>query len=245
MPALHRPARGLSIVELMVGVTISLFILAGATMLMTSQMGDNRRLLLEAQVQQDMRAALDLIVRDLRRAGYWAKAYCGVLHPDGAAMPAACSTGIVNPYRATTPASAPAGTTSLVYDRSTDEDGQLLGTDDNAVGTAERVGFRYNATGRAIEMQISNGNWQALTDPAVLEVTDFAITYDAPELPLPSATATASGVQALGPNGCPLVMRSRRVTITLVARAVHDPSVQRSLRDAVRLRNDLVAEACP
>ena len=55
----RRPPRGVSIVELMVGITIGLFILAAATVMLTSQLADNRRLLLEAQVQQDLRATAD------------------------------------------------------------------------------------------------------------------------------------------------------------------------------------------
>jgi len=50
-------------------------------MVLTTQLGDNRRLLLEAQMQQDMRTAADLISRDLRRAGYWTRpiSKCGRL----------------------------------------------------------------------------------------------------------------------------------------------------------------------
>ena len=40
-------ATGLSIVELMVGITISMFILAGATLVLTTQLDNNRRLLLD------------------------------------------------------------------------------------------------------------------------------------------------------------------------------------------------------
>ena len=72
---LRKTPRGLSIVELMVGITIGLFILAGASMVLTTQLGDNRRLLLEAQVQQDLRVASDLISREIRAAGYWGNAY--------------------------------------------------------------------------------------------------------------------------------------------------------------------------
>jgi len=228
--------RGLSIVELMVGVTISLFILAGATMLMSTQMGDNRRLLLEAQVQQDLRATADLIARDLRRAGYWAQSYRQVW-PDPAAG------AVANPYRVTTPASAPEGSDSLVYDRSTDEDGRPLGTDDNTVGAAERVGFRYNAGSRAIEMQVSADNWQALTDPAVLTVTQFEIRFNLRDVALPGAASAPS--PTLGPGGCPLALRARDAVIVIVAQAAHDARVQRSLRDTVRLRNEVVAEDCP
>jgi type IV pilus assembly protein PilW len=61
---------GLSIVELLIGIAVGLFVLAGATMVVSNQIADNKRLLLETQVQQDMRTAMDVIVRDVRRSGF-------------------------------------------------------------------------------------------------------------------------------------------------------------------------------
>lgn len=235
--------RGLSIVELMIGITISLFILAGATMVLTSQLGDNRRLLLEAQVQQDLRAAADMISRDIRRAGYWGKAHCNV-------WPAANCVVANNPYTAMNPQSATAlaPAVQVVYDRSTDEEGgRLIGTDDDLVDGAvgrprEQVGFRWNADNRTIDYLVGAGNWQALTDAAVLQVTRFDMVINARDLPVPCG---AGPCPVLGPGGCPLFQRSRDVAFTIVANAVHDANVRRSLRDNVRLRNSLPIEVCP
>ena len=65
----RRAQRGLSLVELMVGVAVGLFVVAGASFVVATQLGDNRRLLLETQIQQDLRATMDIITRELRRAG--------------------------------------------------------------------------------------------------------------------------------------------------------------------------------
>jgi type IV pilus assembly protein PilW len=237
----QQPGHGLSIVELMVGITIGLFILAGTTMMLTTQLGDNRKLLLEAQMQQDMRAAADMISRDIRRAGYWARAFTQVWpEPPPAVQP------INNPYRVMTPRLAPQGTISVIYDRSTDEEGDLIGTDDDGVDqvggrTREQVGFRLNQAQRTIEYLVGANNWQALTDSAVLQVTQFNMVLNARDLPVPC------GVQCpvLGPGGCPLVQSAREVTLTIVAQAVHDATVQRSLQNNIRLRNDVSREVCP
>jgi prepilin-type N-terminal cleavage/methylation domain-containing protein len=61
--------RGLSLVELMVGVVIGLIVVAAASMVMANNTVDSRRLVLEAQLQQDLRATADIITRELRRAG--------------------------------------------------------------------------------------------------------------------------------------------------------------------------------
>jgi uncharacterized protein YneF (UPF0154 family) len=59
----------MSIVELMVGVAIGLLIVAAATLMMSGQLSENRRLLVEAQLQQDLRAAADIMTREIRRTG--------------------------------------------------------------------------------------------------------------------------------------------------------------------------------
>lgn len=242
----RRAARGLSIVELMVGITISLFILAGATLVLTTQLDNNRRLLLEAQLQQDLRTAADMISRDVRRAGYWGRSYCNVW--PGALDLVNCPAG--NPYNTMTPAvaPAPAGTTQLVYDRSTDaEGGGDFNRDDGAVDAQagrprERVGFRWNAANETIDYLVGD-TWQALTDQAVLRVTEFNMRINTQVLPVPCA---AVGCQAQGPQcGGPVTVQSRDLSFTIVAQAVHDVGVRRSLRENVRLRNSVPVEQCP
>ena len=252
---LHRPwslarlnaSRGVSIVELMVGITISLFILAGASLVLTTQLDGNRRLLLEAQVQQDLRTAADMISRDVRRAGYWGKAYC---HVWPASLDLAECPG-PNPYIRMAPEVAAGAQVidSLEYRRSTDaEGGADINRDDDTVDfednrPREHVGFQFNEAAGTIEYMVGNGNWQTLTDPAVMQVTQFTMTVTSQALPVPCA---AIGCQAPGPAcGGPMSVHSREITFTIVARAVHDASVERSLRENVRLRNSIPVEQCP
>lgn len=227
MRAIHGHDRGASIVELLIGIAIGLFIAAGATLLLTSQLGDNRRLLLEAQVQQDLRAAADLMSRDLRRAGYWGNAYRYVW--------AQTAADVSNPYQDTTSL----GTTGLVYSRSLDEEAGPLGVDAGVVSASERIGFRLNTTDHMIETLIG-GSWQALTDREVLRVTQFELRLHTQNIALPCGAPCP----ASGPGGCPLVQHSRYVTLVISAQAVHDATVQRSLSDTIGLRNDVVALSC-
>jgi hypothetical protein len=186
-----------------------------------------------------MRAAADMITRDIRRAGYWAQSYRQIWPAAGA---------LNNPYTRMEPASAPLGTDNIEYDRSTDEEGSLIGTDDNAVDTGtnrprERVGFRLNADTQAIDYMVGANNWQALTDREVMQVTRFDLVLNARDFPVPCGASPQCPV--LGPGGCRLVQTYRDLTITIVARARHDAAVQRSLQDNVRLRNSVPREACP
>lgn len=251
-PALRRHPRGrsqgLSIVELMVGITISLFILAGASLVLTTQLDNNRRLLLEAQVQQDLRTTADMISRDVRRAGFWGKAYCQVWPAQAPAAqggdPVNCPAQ-PNPYAAFELTAAPA---SLEYDRSTDFEGAAsFNADDDRVDNVadrprEHVGFQFNENAGTIEYLVGD-SWQALTDPAVVRITQFTMTLTSRNLPVPCADV---GCQARGPQcGGPVTVQSRDLNFTIVAQAVHDANVRRSLTENVRLRNSLPVEQCP
>ena len=246
----HRLDRGLSIVELMVGITIGLFIVAGATLMLTTQLGDNRRLLLEAQVQQDMRAAADMITRDIRRAGYWAQSYRQIWPGAGA---------LTNPYTRLDPDDDPLTTDAIEYDRSTDEEGNLIGTDDGCVDNVdpatggsctaatgrprERVGFRLNATNKTIDYLVGANNWQALTDKEVLEVTNFQLDLTTRDVAVPCGAGPCPVVNPV--TGCRRVLTHRDVSVTIAARARHDAAVERVLRDNVLLRNSVSREICP
>ena len=230
--ALRRPARhmgrGLSIVELMVGITIGLFILAGATMVLTTQLGDNRRLLLEAQVQQDLRTTADMISRDLRAAGYWVRAFSQVWPTVGVAAQA-------NPY-STTPIAITGNDTSVVYSRSLNDEATGANFEDDVITDNERSGFRLKTDTGAIQVQLGQGNWQDLTDPAVVTVSNFNMVINTTRLDLP--------LNPRGPGGCTLKQAVRDVVLTIDMQAAHDSTVRRSLVNRIRLRNDVPVEVC-
>ena len=224
----HMRQRGLSIVELMVGVAVGLFVVAAASMLVATQLADNRRLTLETQVQQDLRATADIITRELRRSGHWAKARDAVGHP-----------AKVNPYRAVeTAASSPfvdgntSSTVLMSYSRSGDETAE-----NNLVDSNEELGFTLS--NGVIRTHL--GNWQDLTDSATLNVTAFTLTMNEQPIPLECTKPCPGGGNACWPR---IVVRD--ITINITGQAAHDSSVQRSQRSNVRLRNDpVIAGSCP
>lgn len=218
LPVGRRGQTGLSMVELMVGVAIGLFVVAGATVAVSNQLGDNRRMTLEMQIQQDLRAATDVIARDLRRSGYWANAKDGVWYAGAVAVTS-------NPYTAMSPASGVASAVQFGYSR---------GAENNTLDANDEAGFRL--VNNAIQMRVG-GQWQTLTDNTTLRVTDFKVTLTGQEVPL-----ACSKVPAAGAEPKQLV---RDVKVEISGAAVHDPSVQRSARSQVRLRNDVISGACP
>ena len=62
--------RGLSMIELLVGMTIALIVVAATGSVVAGHQVAARRAEFEARLMQDLRAAAELVGRDLRRAGY-------------------------------------------------------------------------------------------------------------------------------------------------------------------------------
>lgn len=226
--AARRCSRGLSLVELMVGVAVGLFIVAGASFLAVNQLGDNRRMSLEMQVQQDLRATADLIARDLRRGGYWGAAETGVWYSGGPNVKS-------NPYSATDPSTNAALTEEVNYQYSRDADFDDVDDDQ------ERFGFKLDAGDHTIRMRVG-GAWQALTDSNVLKVTRFDVTLNTQSVTL------SCFKECPGPGGataCWPTQALRRFTVLIEGEAVSDANVKRSVSSSVRLRNDGTAGACP
>ena len=218
--ATHPPRllRGLSLVEMMVGIAVGLIVVAGATLVVATQLGDNRRLLLETQVQQDLRAAADIVTRDLRRGGAWHDtARLGIWTPG--------ATPQANPYSAMLPASASATQVTYKYLRSPGS-------------STTDYGFRLQS---GVIQTLLGGAWQELTDARAVRVTRFDITpHNAPSIQVPCPQDCPGGGTACWPT-----VTVRELVVDITGEAVADASVQRSLSTTVRVRNDLISGVCP
>jgi len=213
---------GLTLIELMVGIALALLIAAAATLLLSSNIGENRRLLLEARLTQDLRSAADLITRQMRRAGHWgAASTLGLWSASANALP--------NPYAAFAPDAGITDTIALSYSQD--------GSENNTVDDNEQVGFRLRSG--VLEAQLGTRNWQALTDSSTLVITLFRLQPRVQTVTL-EATCTCA---ALAPCA-PLQVQVRSVEIEIGARAANDASVLRTVRSTVRLRNDHVSGGC-
>ena len=209
--------RGMSLVELMVGIAIGLIIVAAAALMLSGQLGENRRLLAETQLQQDLRAATDIVTRELRRAG---------AQNEANSLQTLWYPGLTTAVRVNSRAEplTPTPTT----------------------GNASQVGFTYNPGGGgagtfgfklengAIKTLLLAGGWQELTDPKAINVTGFVITrLPDTKIQLPCAKRCADDTAACWPS---INLRNFSVAITATAQGV--AGVERSIQSRVRVRND-------
>lgn len=229
----RRDQCGLSIVELMVGVAVGLLIVGGATKLIVDYLVSNKRLLVETRVNQELRAAADLVARDLRRAGYWNNATAGVGGAGAIANPHTSGLGAVT-----------STATSVNYSYSRDAAAQLNGLD-----AAEEAGFQL--AGNVLQMKIAQGNWQPVTDPSTVNITSFSVTAAVPALVndlssycgcLSRLTCTLATIAA---TGTPPRLTIPTFNIAVTGQSVADSTIQRTLNETVRVRNAVMSGACP
>ena len=225
LPDVPRSARGSTIVELLVGLAIGLVVVAGAATLLARQLHEQRALLAETRLTQDLRNAADLIARDLRRAGYWGDAAAGVWSHSAAPL--------ANPYAAVTPTAAASDTVRFSYSRDDVED--------HAVGDAERTGFRLHD--HAVEARLGD-HWQALTDASTLVVTAFELMPNVDDIDLSALCPRPCDAAGAAAGTCPPRQQVRRITVRIAGHAAADARSTRSAQAQVRLRNDTIAGAC-
>ncbi len=228
-----RRQRGLSIIEFMVGIAVGLFVVGGAAKLLVDNLTNNRKLLVETRVNQDLRSAADLIARDLRRAGYWRNATNVV---SGAT--------VTNPY---------AGVVNTTTDLTTGELTYTYDRDGNSFpDNGDRSGFKVD--GGMLQMQNGANGWQPVTDASSMEIVSpatLAVTTKTVELSAscPCLTTLTCTPALFLPGGSHYATRPlvtvREYDLTLTGRAPSDTNVRRTIRETVRLRNDAPSGTCP
>ena len=214
---------GFSLIELLVGLASGLFVVAAAIGLLTSHLQENRALVVETRLMQELRSAADRITRDLRRAGYWGDATAAVWQPDSASR--------VNPYLALAPTAAASNSASFRYSRDP--------TENQAVDLNEEFGYRLRNGN--IEVLLG-GSWQTLTDSGTLVVTAFNVSPQVNEQPLEQLCSRPCPTEPAG--DCPPRLQVRRLDLQISARSAVDSRVVRTLQSSVRLRNDALTGAC-
>lgn len=236
--------RGLGLVELMVGITIGLIVAAGASMVAVNQITEHRRLMLETQIQQDLRAAADLLQQDMRRAGFRGDAGYAVWAPAsgvGTALEVPAMAASASPYTVLEETDDDKERTlEYRYARKNGSGSFTLSTDpqDN-----EYFGIRWDKRTKALYLKlgVKNGqpNWQPVTDPETVEITDFEINVHTQEIDLKGFCDR----DCVGAN-CPK-QQVRSVEFLLRGQARHDKNVVRTLSGTERMRADAVTGACP
>ena len=247
----YKNQKGLNIVELMVGTLVGLLVITGVMTVYLSAVKSSADTLKAAKLNQELNAAMSLMVRDIRRAGY----YEGVAAAD-----------LTNPYMVSTGANptnldikATNGPCILyTYDRD--------GTGTTADTATEFFGFRLN--NNAIEIRTgagdktnscTNGTWAAITDNSIITINTLTFTTEHskclnsssaadPQANWSITTTTSTsfpcrdltGTGYVLPTTGDVLVETRHITIQIDAELTSDSVVSKSLQESTRVRNDRV-----
>lgn len=255
----RRAQRGVSLVELMVGLVVSLIVVAAAGAMYVTTVGGQSDALRLARLNQDLRAAMDVMVADLRRAGVWNGAVTVV-----SGGPPVELSFLQNPFTAASAnVSVQNGGSCVLYAYDADGDGV------NAVEAGEVFGFKLN--GSVLQMvdpgnapvdtsDCDAGTWLGLTsnDTVVVDELSFSTTNSqclnatqdiswkvttSPSTVAPCAATAASVTMNSGgtyaaPTTNNLLTEVRQVRITLRGHHASDTSVAGTITELVHLPNN-------
>ena len=255
-----RRQAGVSLVELMVGIVVGLIVLLGMSSVYINSARSSRTSATANQLNQDMRAVMDIMVNDIRRSGYWFSPVTGT-NP--------FTAGTTN-IQITSPA---ANNDCILYAYDATHAGGTAGVVDGV----DRFGFRLDGgvvktlrsnTLASTSDACSTGTWDNLTDERAITVTALTMntggskciafvpgTYDATVASTYTAWTTNAGVVAaacnetvnnnnVAPSAAASAaagnnfIETRQINITLSARSSTDNSLTRTLSETVLVRNN-------
>ena len=262
------PNRGFSLVELMVGMVAGLIVSYAVIAFVMSSIKTNGEYVQSTKLTQSLRASLDLVVRDLRRAGYDDLA---ISRTNGGAISAAVGLSPFAKICRTTGGSNTCITNGSVadcviyaYDRPSDASGSASGALD--VNNGEVRGIRrvqVQPTGAtdlvgAIEYAISEGSTKPTCGGATAVYTSYPPSKNAISLWTPLTDSSTTNIRAFeitensstASGSDPGAVRVRNFTVALTARRVGDnattylggvdTSYKRGIQASVKVRTDCV-----
>lgn len=217
---------GASLMEVLVAMSISLVVTAAMIALMSNSLGTTTRIVKMTKLSDDLRVAMQMMSRDVRRSNYNGDSMFCYANEDCTAL-----TGGTIEFDNPAPE-------CLTY--AIDRDGD--GLDNDAGG-----GFRWAqdaSTGNGvIEMWVSDSdkapdacadgaNWVQITDPENIEIFGFVVDDE------------LSYSQVIKDDGVERIEQQvRKIRMNISGRLVIDDSIVRRMADTISVRNDALVSS--
>lgn len=214
---------GLTLVEAMVSLTISLIVVSAMVSLMGNSLGTTTRIIGMSNLSNELRNAMSMMTRDVRRANYNARSlYCY-----GNADCADDGIGIAQAGDVSVNDSNDCFTFEL--DRDWDGDSTEDAPGGFRLVTAAGIGRIEMWVGDASpDCAASSDDWMAVTDPNAFDITTFSVSDD------DSYTGTATV------KGSSYSQRVREIKLVIEGELISDTSITRRIEDSIKIRNDLL-----
>jgi type IV pilus assembly protein PilW len=221
---MHSKQLGLSLMEVLVAMSISLVVTASMVALMANSLGNTARIIKMTKLTDDMRTAMQMMSRDVRRSSYTATAVYCYGNPDCGSDSRVTLAG---------PISFSEDNDCFTFLMDRDHNGHAT---DNDAG-----GFRRGLSGGVgvIEMWVGGNapncaatdtNWVVITNPDDMDITSFVVN---------DALSYTEEVNNDG-AGTIISHKVRRILMNMQGRLVVDPGISREIEDVINVRNDLI-----
>lgn len=225
MKSLKKLQRGAGLMEVLVAMTISLIVTASMIALMSNTLGTTARIIKMTKLSDDLRLAMQMMSRDVRRSSYNANSMYCYANDDCGSDGIMTLAGDIN---------IDASGNCFTFQTDRDHDGDST---ENSAG-----GFRRVATGGVGVLEMWTGgpspdcdadagaaDWVQITNPDSMDVT----TFDLNDL---------SYTREVFNNGAGTIIEQkiRRIQMNLGGQLVTDNRIQRNLVDVIAVRNDLL-----
>jgi Tfp pilus assembly protein PilV len=230
-PRLKHRQRGLTLMETMISLALSLIVTTAMVTLMANSLGSASKIIQMSQLTDELRKSMQLMSRDVRRANYAPNALYCFSNSD-------CASDAV-------------GVTAMSNINIDDSDAtqvcmtfELNRFDDSGNVIDSRGGFRRNVVASdfkggnvgVIEMWIADTapncatdtNWVRITDQDFVDITTFSINDN------------DSFTQSIEAESSTLSLTVRQIKMEIAGELVLDDRINRRIEDTIRVRNDYV-----
>lgn len=214
---------GASLIEVMIGMTISLVVTSAMVALMSNSLSSTARIMQMTKLTDDLRTAMQVMSRDVRRSNYTADAVLCFGNVD-------CATDGSITLGGDVVISAGNDCFTFLLDRDHDGDATENGAGGFRRTTSNGVGLLQMWVGNASpNCAATDVNWANLTNPDDMDITAFSVDDN------------LSYSEVIFDNGFGLqnFQKVRKLRMNIDGRLRLDSSIQRSLADVIKLRNNL------
>jgi len=208
---------GFTMVELLIALAINVIILLALVSVFSTNLSHFTKTTSSDVLNQQLETAMQLMVNDIRRAGYWGNAKSDL------------GTGLNNnPFMAAGVDVSVTGGNCILFAYDYNNDGTLSVI--TSASDDERYGFRLSGNilqtrpwGASFACNAASSAWENVTDPTLVKITALSFTLNSTTVPVGGVSKTLS---------------IRSVDISITGQLVSDATVTKTLTQHVRILND-------
>jgi prepilin-type N-terminal cleavage/methylation domain-containing protein len=232
-----RRQKGVTLIEMLIGLALSLIVTSSMVVLMSNSLGTATRITQMSQLTDELRNTMSMLSRDVRRANYNPYALYCYANPDCGVDDSTVRVNFINDLNSV----AYQGNTCLVYFLQREDEDYGDGDPGNISGGGFRlvtdggVGWVEMWTGGVEEVappaDCTGNSWIPVTDPGFVNITELTVNDD--------DGSFENTVNRLD-GSVMLTQRVRQIRVQLRGELLIDDTISRRIEDVIRVRNDFI-----